>query len=100
MYSETPYAEVFELGKYLKDVKIKLDYFGKFNKESIKTLLINGDINLVSIDMIKDFLLTRYGIDLINETVDVVTDGASCESFSIVRTRTENDEKDNLLEFR
>ena len=65
--------------------------------ESDKTLVIHGDINLVSSSMIKELLDKRFGIDSIEETVDVVSGGAPCESFSLAGTRTANDERDDLF---
>jgi DNA (cytosine-5)-methyltransferase 1 len=96
-YSTSHNAEVFELSLYQQDDKIDNDYLDKFMVESTRTLLIHGDINLVSSDLIKNFLLSRYGIDSVNETVDVVSGGAPCESFSIAGTRTEGDERDDLF---
>lgn len=65
--------------------------------ESVRTLLIHGDINLLSSKMIKKLSMARYGIDSENETVDIVSGGAPCESFSIAGTRTEGDERDDLF---
>ena len=96
-YSVTHDAEVFELSKYIVDGKFNNDYLNEFTKESTKTLMIHGDINQVSSELIKAFLLSRYGIDSDNETVDVVSGGAPCESFSIAGTRTANDERDDLF---
>ena len=96
-YSTSHNAEVFELSEYMHDNKPDDKYLSDFLKESTRTLLIHGDINLVSSDLIKQFLLTRYGIDSNKETVDVVSGGAPCESFSIAGTRTEGDERDDLF---
>ena len=96
-YSTSHNAEVFELSKYMHDNKPDNKYLSEFLKESTRTLLIHGDINLVSSELIKQFLLTRYGIDSNKETVDVVSGGAPCESFSIAGTRTEGDERDDLF---
>lgn len=95
-YSQSHDAEVFELSKYLADGDNN-KYIEGFNKESTKTLLIHGDINLVSSKMIKDMLFCRYGIDSVNDTIDVVSGGAPCESFSIAGTRTANDDRDDLF---
>ncbi len=92
-YSLSHDAEIFELSKYILDN----NYLNNFKHESTKTLLIHGDINLVGSDMIKDLLFSRYGIDSINETVDVVSGGAPCESFSIAGKRTAGDERDDLF---
>ena len=96
-YSVSHNAEVFHLSEYTDGSNFNKDYINSFMKESSKTLLIHGDINLVDSDMIKEFLLKRYGIDSINETVDVVSGGAPCESFSMAGTRTAGDERDDLF---
>lgn len=96
-YSINHNAEIFELEKYINKGKNNEKYLDKYLKESAKTLLIHGDINLVSSELIKKLLLFRYGIDGKSETVDVVSGGAPCESFSIAGTRTEGDERDDLF---
>ena len=97
-YSSSHNAEVFELSKYVNESgEFDSKYLNKFMKESTRTLLIHGDINLVSSSMIKEFLKRRYGIDSSKETVDVVSGGAPCESFSLAGTRTANDERDDLF---
>lgn len=96
-YSKSHNAEVFEMAKYSIDGKKDEEYLNSFMNESTRTLLIHGDINLVSSKMIKRLLLSRYGIDSENETVDVVSGGAPCESFSIAGTRTEGDKRDDLF---
>ena len=67
-YSITHDAEVFELSEYEKDNT----YIDNFLHESTKTILIHGDINLVSAEMISGFLDKRYGIDCVNQTVSSV----------------------------
>ena len=96
-YSKTHNAEVFELSEYLVDGIANREYLEKFLVDSARTLLIHGDINQVSSDMIKELLNHRYGIDSINETIDVVSGGAPCESFSMAGTRTAGDERDDLF---
>jgi len=96
-YSVSHDAEVFELERYTKNGIEDKEYLNKFMKESTKTLLIHGDINLVSSKMVKSFLLARYGIDSETETIDVVSGGAPCESFSMAGTRTAGDERDDLF---
>lgn len=96
-YSITHNADVFELSNYKNGDIINEKYMDSFMKESTKTLLIHGDINLVSGDMIKTFLKRRYGINSENETVDVVSGGAPCESFSLAGPRTAGDERDDLF---
>ena len=66
-------------------------------KESTRTLLIHGDINLVNSEMIRELLAARYGIDSNSETIDIVSGGAPCESFSIAGTRTLGDARDDLF---
>lgn len=96
-YSTTHNTDVFELSMYQTDNGTDRRYLESFLSESVKTLLIHGDINLVSSDMIKEILFKRYGIDCVNETVDVVSGGAPCESFSMAGTRTAGDERDDLF---
>lgn len=96
-YSITHNAEVLELGKYTDATEGGKEYLQSFMHESIQTLLIHGDINKVSSNMVKELLLSRYGINSLDETVDVVSGGAPCESFSLAGTRTENDERDSLF---
>lgn len=96
-YSVSHNAEVFELNKYVKEEGYDEKYLRSFMKESERTLLIHGDINQVSSKMIKKLLLSRYGIDSETETVDIVSGGAPCESFSIAGTRTIGDERDDLF---
>lgn len=96
-YSKTHNAEVFELSEYLMDDVENRAYVEKFLIDSDRTLLIHGDINKVSSNLIKELLHHRYGIDSVNETVDVVSGGAPCESFSMAGTRTAGDERDDLF---
>lgn len=96
-YSVSHNAEVFELSKYALEDGIDENYLNSFMHESVQTLLIHGDINLVSSQMIKRLLQARYGIDSEYETVDIVSGGAPCESFSIAGTRTAGDERDDLF---
>ncbi|MCM1222768.1 MAG: DNA cytosine methyltransferase [Lachnospiraceae bacterium] len=96
-YSVNHNADVFELSKYYNSENSNDDYLKKFKVESTKTLLIHGDINLVKSDLIKELLFSRYGINSVNETIDVVSGGAPCESFSLAGTRTDGDERDDLF---
>ena len=95
-YSKSHNAEVMHLSEYVTGQGN--EYLAKFMRESTKSLIIHGDINLVDDKMIKDLLLHRYGIDSVNETVDVVSGGAPCESFSIAGTRTVGDARDDLFD--
>ena len=96
-YSITHNAEVLELAKCKKDIEQCYKYIQPFMHESTQTLLIHGDINQVSSKIVKELLLSRYGINSLDETIDVVSGGAPCESFSLAGTRTENDERDGLF---
>jgi DNA (cytosine-5)-methyltransferase 1 len=93
-YSLSHDAEIFRLSEY---IQFGEKYLDKFLKESTKTILIHGDINLVNNDLIKKFLFFRYGIDSNYETVDVVSGGAPCESFSLAGQRNEGDARDDLF---
>lgn len=96
-YSVSHNAEVFHLGQYIDEKGVHKEYLQKFMKESDRTLLIHGDINLVGTQMICDLLMARYGIDSEHETIDVVSGGAPCESFSMAGTRTIGDDRDDLF---
>ncbi|MCI9146498.1 MAG: DNA cytosine methyltransferase [Eubacterium sp.] len=96
-YSINHNADVFELTKYRTENGKNEEYLNSFMVESTKSIVIHGDINLVSSKLIKKFLYARYGIDSDKETIDVVSGGAPCESFSIAGTRTAGDERDDLF---
>lgn len=97
-YSQSHNAEVMHLNEYAKEDGNDEEYLYKFMQESTRTLLIHGDINLVSSEMIKHLLQARYGIDSVDETIDIVSGGAPCESFSLAGTRTVGDERDDLFD--
>ena len=97
-YSASHNAEVMHLSEYSDENGIHDEYLEGFMHESTQTLLIHGDINLVDDQMIRDLLWARYGIDSINETVDIVSGGAPCESFSMAGTRTVGDDRDDLFD--
>ena len=96
-YSVSHNAEVLHLSEYVNENGVNEEYLQGFMQESTRTLLIHGDINLVDSDMVRHLLLARYGIDSVDETVDVVSGGAPCESFSLAGTRTLGDERDDLF---
>lgn len=96
-YSASHNAEVFHLAQYSDENGVHKDYLAQFMAESTRTLLIHGDINLVDDKMIRDLLKARYGIDSSQETVDVVSGGAPCESFSMAGKRTLGDDRDDLF---
>jgi len=90
-YSASHNAEIFELSKYLNgEMKNSQHFF----KPSNRTLLIYGDINLVKGDLIKKILNERFGVD----SVDIVTGGAPCESFSMAGDRKQDDERNELYQ--
>ena len=97
-YSKSHNAEVMHLNQYITENGKNEVYLSQFMRESTRALVIHGDINLVDDIMIKKLLLSRYGIDSTQETVDVVSGGAPCESFSIAGTRTLGDERDDLFD--
>lgn len=97
-YSCNHNADIFELSIYCpSDGKKNSKYLNGFCEESDKSILIHGDINLVSNQLIKILLNKRFGIDCQKETVDIVTGGAPCESFSLAGTRTIGDDRDELF---
>ena len=97
-YSRNHDADIFELSTYCPaEGKKNRKYLNDFCVESNKSVLIHGDINLVSNQLIKTLLNKRFGIDCVKETVDIVTGGAPCESFSLAGTRTIGDDRDELF---
>ena len=92
-YSVTHNTDVFELELYFDNSS----YIAPFLKESAASLMIHGDINKVSNELILLLLQKRYGINAPFESIDLVSGGAPCESFSMAGTRTANDERDDLF---
>jgi len=89
-YAASHDAEIFELEKYINGTLENVEsYFSK----SEKTLLIHGDINKVEGSLIKKILTCRFGVD----SVDIVTGGAPCESFSMAGDRKEDDDRNTLF---
>jgi DNA (cytosine-5)-methyltransferase 1 len=72
-YSLNHDTDVFELSAYIGP-KGKKDqsYLESFCVESDRSVLIHGDINLVSSQLIKKLLMERFGIDCQNETIDTL----------------------------
>lgn len=97
-YSRNHNTDFFELAKY-RPTKSKRnkDYLDSFCIESDKSVLIHGDINLVTSQLVKELLSRRFGIDCKKETIDIVSGGAPCESFSLAGTRTIGDDRDELF---
>src|SRR5205085_1660790 len=83
-------ADIFPLQQYLDH---KLENADDFFKPNEKTLLIHGDIRKVSNDLIDKILLERFGVT----SVDIVTGGAPCESFSMAGQRKVDDDRNNLF---
>lgn len=97
-YSYNHNAEIFELRNYiLANNKKNKKYLDQFCVESDRSVLIHGDINLVTNYLIKELLSKRFGINSKEETVDIVSGGAPCESFSLAGTRTIGDDRDELF---
>lgn len=88
-YAKSHDAEIYELDV----LKENLGNLEKILKKTSKTCLIHGDINQVSDEMIKEILEKKFG----EKTVDVVTGGAPCESFSMAGKRLENDDRNDLF---
>lgn len=88
-YAKSHDAEIYEL----KDLLAHLGNLEDILKKTEKTCLIHGDINLVSNELILEILKKKFGED----TVDVVTGGAPCESFSMAGKRLEDDDRNDLF---
>lgn len=88
-YAASHNAEIYEL-------ELLLSNLGKLENilnKSDKTCVIHGDINNVSNELIQEILLKKF-----NETsVDIVTGGAPCESFSMAGKRLEDDKRNDLF---
>ncbi len=88
-YAKSHDAEIYELQQLL-------DNLGKLENvlcKTQKTCLIHGDINQVSNELILEILLKKFN----ESTVDVVTGGAPCESFSMAGKRLEDDSRNDLF---
>lgn len=97
-YSRNHNADVFELSSYyISKSKRNSKYLTDFCAESDKSVIIHGDINLVTDNLIKSILSQRFGIDGKTETIDIVSGGAPCESFSLAGKRTIGDDRDELF---
>jgi DNA (cytosine-5)-methyltransferase 1 len=89
-YSKTHNADVLHLEKFLNN---ELENSNELFNPSEKTLLIHGDITKVSNDLIDRILRERFN----RTSVDIVTGGAPCESFSMAGQRKEDDERNDLF---
>lgn len=88
-YAKSHDAEIYELGQLLENI----GHLEKILLKTKKTCLIHGDINKVSNEMIQEILLKKFD----EKTVDVVTGGAPCESFSMAGKRLEVDDRNDLF---
>jgi DNA (cytosine-5)-methyltransferase 1 len=89
-YKASHNADVLPLQAYVDGTLKNAD---KFFLPNTKTLLIHGDIRNVSNELIDKILQERFGV----KSVDIVTGGAPCESFSMAGHRKEEDERNNLF---
>lgn len=89
-YSRSHDADVLELSQYEQNP----DVLDQFLVESDRPIMIYGDINMVEIDLLRKLLQARYGLD----SVDIVTGGAPCESFSMAGDRKEVDDRNQLYQ--
>lgn len=88
-YAKSHDAEIYKLQQLL-------DNIGKLEnilQKTQKTCLIHGDINQVSDELIVEILQKKFN----ETTVDVVTGGAPCESFSMAGQRKEDDDRNDLF---
>ena len=88
-YKASHDADVLKLEEYLSNPDSQKEVFNK----SSKTLIVHGDITRLSNDLIDLILTKRFDV----KTVDLVTGGAPCESFSMAGQRREDDERNNLF---
>lgn len=88
-YAKSHNAEIYEL-------QTLLDNLGRLENvlsKTERTCLIHGDINQVSNELIVEILQKKFN----ETTVDVVTGGAPCESFSMAGKRLEDDNRNDLF---
>lgn len=89
-YAATHNADILPLADYLDNPnEFKKYYF----RPSKKPVLILGDITQVTNEMILELLQKRFSRD----SVDIVTGGAPCESFSMAGQRKEEDYRNELF---
>lgn len=89
-YAQSHGADILDLEKYLADSS----EVERFLLPSKRPVLIYGDINKVEIELIQKILRNRFNVD----SVDVVTGGAPCESFSMAGDRKEVDDRNQLYQ--
>ncbi len=88
-YAESHNAEIYELEDLVKNIGQLENVLSKTDK----TCVIHGDINNFSNELIKEILKKKFNED----SVDIVTGGAPCESFSMAGKRLENDKRNDLF---
>jgi len=88
-YAKSHDAEIYTL----KSLEDNIGHLENVLKKTQKTCLIHGDVNKVTNDMIIEILKKKFN----EETVDVVTGGAPCESFSMAGKRLEDDPRNELF---
>lgn len=88
-YAKSHNAEIYEL----TDLLANIGRLENILKKTESTCLIHGDINEVSNELIQEILQKKFN----ENTVDVVTGGAPCESFSMAGKRLEDDDRNDLF---
>lgn len=88
-YAKSHNAEIYELPTLLDNLGMLENVLSKTDK----TCLIHGDINQVSNELLAEILQKKFN----ETTVDVVTGGAPCESFSMAGKRLEDDNRNDLF---
>lgn len=88
-YAKSHNAEIYEL----TDLLANMGKLENILQKTKNTCLIHGDINKVSNELIREILQKKFNED----TVDVVTGGAPCESFSMAGKRLEDDARNDLF---
>lgn len=96
-YSRNHFTDVLELSILKTEDGINQQYLNSFCTPSDKSILIHGDVNLVTNSIIIKILRERFGIDCISESIDIVSGGAPCESFSLAGKRKNGDLRDDLF---
>ncbi|WP_088292413.1 DNA cytosine methyltransferase [Bacillus mycoides] len=87
-YAANHHVDLLKLEEYLQHKNTYEHIF----KPSDKSVLILGDVREVTDNLIREILLKRFS----KESVDVITGGPPCESYSMAGKRQKNDERDHL----
>ena len=90
-YAKNHDAEIYLLSDLLDNVGTLENIL---NLENYNTVLIHGDIRLVTDELIVGILKKKFN----TEKVDIVAGGPPCESFSMAGKRLDGDDRDNLFE--